>query len=87
MRYSEIEWYWKALTWVVFLCMMAVVWWFFYQLAYVWLPREAAAMLGALMLGLGLGFVLGEWSGRSKHRHAGAGTRSNQGIDQRLDDF
>lgn len=88
MRYSEIEWYWKALAWAIFLAIMAVVWWFFYNLVYVWLPREAAAMLGALGLGLGLGFVLGEWnSRRSQHRHAGARTRSNQRIDQRLDDF
>lgn len=64
MRYSQIGWQWKLMAWAIFLSMMAVVWWFFYNLAYVWLPREIAALLGFLILGLGVGFVIGEKSAR-----------------------
>lgn len=89
MRYSQLEWPWKLLAVVLFFATIAAVWWFMYNLTYVWLPDAVAGALGLVVLGFTIGINLGGylWGGwyQGGDRRPAAGT--NQRIDKRLDTF
>lgn len=53
----------KILALAIFAISMAGVLWFANNLAYNWLPREIAAMLGTFLFGCGVGFLVGQRHG------------------------
>jgi hypothetical protein len=85
MKYSQIEWYWQALAWILFAAGMLAVYWFLYNLVYVWLPTDIAAMLGFLIGGLAFGFNLGRWSLRREYRNSRPAGSTERAANQRFD--
>lgn len=64
MRPSDLPLRTKVMMILGFVVAMGAWSWLVSTAVYEWIPSSIAAMLGALLLGLAAGFVLGEWSAR-----------------------
>lgn len=56
---SHWPWQAKLIASVLFIVIMAGIAWFAHKLAYEWLPKEVAMVLGFSMVAFAGGFVLG----------------------------
>jgi hypothetical protein len=59
---SNWEWPWKLFAVVLFVIVMAVVYWVAHKVIYEWLPSEIAAALGFLFIAFAAGYLLGQRS-------------------------
>lgn len=61
MRLLDRHWPWQLLAIVLFAIAMWIVVWVGQKFVYEWLPREIAAMLGALIVGFLGGIWFHKW--------------------------